>query len=823
MNRGGRVLLLAAVAVVLAVVPCRAGEVEAMRQEIPSREEIEQLPPDGGEEFNRLIFESSPYLLQHARNPVDWWPWSEEAFARARELDRPVFLSVGYSTCHWCHVMERESFEDPRIAQILNDQFVPIKVDREERPEIDDIYMAATQLVTGRGGWPNSLWLTADGRPWYAGTYFPPESRGGMIGFRELLEQLADTWKLRREDVEAQANQLQEAVRSALEPGVVAVVPLGEELVGGALEALSDQYDERYGGFGGAPKFPPHSALRLLLHLSARGATYGLSGERVQEILTGTLDSMARGGIHDHVGGGFHRYSTDPFWLVPHFEKMLYDNGQLAAVYALACEATGSQEYELAARGICDWVLREMRDPQGGFYSALDADSEGVEGKFYLWTRDEVAELLGGETADLACDLLNIRAEGNYADEATGRRTGLNIPHLSQHGLPDEALWPFVQEVQARLLERRNARVWPHRDDKVLAAWNGLMISGLAIAGRALNEPRYTEAATSAAEFVLSEMRLDGRLMRVWRDGVAKQPGYLDDYACLANGLLDLHEATGDERWLTEARRLADEMLRLFADPRGGFFLTAADSEEPLARVKLPFDQAVPSPNGMAALVLVRLAEQSGDHYAEAAEGTLTTFSAAMRSAPTATETLLLATERYLALATDEAPAPAEAEEAPDARSERGPVTVEAWASQRAVAPGGEIEVAVRIAIEAGWHINAHEPLQDYLVATEVEPAVGAPYLVHEVAWPEAETIEPGFSEDPLAVYEGEVWVLARVKVRPDAPEGPAPLLLALTAQPCDDASCGRPERHMLELPLRLVQDAPAERRHQPIFERFRP
>ena len=818
-SSGAAALVLAAI--VLAGFPCSAQEVATMRQELPSREQIEQLPPDGGEEFNRLIFESSPYLLQHARNPVDWWPWCDEAFDRAAELDRPVFLSIGYSTCHWCHVMERESFESDEIAAILNEHFVPIKVDREERPDLDEIYMTATQLLTGRGGWPNSVWLTPDRRPWYAGTYFPPEGRGGMPGFGELLTQLAEIWDGQRDQVEAQANQLQQSIRSSATLGDHAPVALTPALLRGAVEALSDRFDERFGGFGGPPKFPPHASLRLLLEEYERSGN-----ERALAMATGTLDAMSRGGIHDQVGGGFHRYSTDQYWLVPHFEKMLYDNGQLAAVYALAWEATGSEEYEIAARGICDWVMRDMADPAGGFYSALDADSEGVEGKFYLWDRNEVIDVLGEETGALACDLLNIKRDGNFTDEVTGRKSDLNIPHLSRSGLPNEELWPFVQQAKDQLLERRNTRVWPHRDEKVLASWNGLMISGLATVGRVFDDQHYLDAAQAAAQFVLDEMRVDGRLMRVWRDGAAKQPGYLDDYAFLAVGLLDLHEATGDEHWLNEAQALAEEMLRLFEDTRGGgLFFTAADSEELLARVKRPFDQAIPSGNAMAALVLVRLAAATGEtQYVEAAERTLTTFSAAMQNAPTSTETMLLASARFLDLEGAEEPQSAEETSAvpePDARTSRGPVTVEAWASQRVADAGDEVDVALRVEVADGWHINAHEPLEDYLVPTEVELAEGERYALMQADYPEPIEIEPEFSDEPLAVYEGEAWVRLRVKVLPDAEEGNAPLRLTLTAQPCDDTSCGRPERHTLELPMRIVEDAPDEQRNEAVFERF--
>ena len=793
-----------------------------MRQELPDRDEIADLPPDGGPDFNRLIFESSPYLLQHARNPVDWWPWCDEAFESAREQDLPVFLSVGYSTCHWCHVMERESFESERIARLLNEGFVPIKVDREERPDVDEIYMTATQLMTGHSGWPNSVWLTPDRRPWYAGTYFPPESRGGMPGFDDLLERLAGAWKTERNEVEGRGIQLQDAIRGSTTLRDAAPVPLTRALLRGATEALADRFDSRYGGFGDQPKFPPHTALRLLLY------QHQVTGEeRALEMAVETLNAMARGGLHDHVGGGFHRYCTDAWWLVPHFEKMLYDNGQLSRSYAIAYEVTGAREYEIAARGICDWALREMLDEAGGFYSALDADSEGEEGKFYLWDRDEVIDAVGGEAALLLCEIFNVREDGNFTDEVTGRRSERNILHVSDEGLMDEELWPFVQQAKQSLLEVRAERIRPHRDEKVLAAWNGLMIGGLAVAGRVFDEPAYTEAASRAAKFVLTEMRRDGRLMRGWRDGALTGPGYLDDYAFMAEGLLDLHESTGDRRRLDEASELAEEMLRLFGDSRGGgLFFTAEEDEELLARMKRPFDQSTPSGNGVAARALVRLAGATGQaNWLETSEDLLETFSAAMQNAPTSTEALLTATGHFLDMQerlTDTEETRRDAEEAPDARAQRGPITVTAWASRRRARPGDQIEVAIRVQIEDGWHVNAHEPLQENLVGTEVQPGDGSGcYRLDGVDYPDAEQLQPEFADEALAVYVGEVWLRARISVNPDADSGHEALQMSLVAQPCDDRACGRPERHILELPLEVDPDASDEPRHGAVFERF--
>jgi len=786
-----------------------------MREELPTRAEIEKLPPDGGPRFNRLIFESSPYLLQHARNPVDWYPWGEDACARARSEDKPVFLSVGYATCHWCHVMERESFEDEETARVLNESFVAIKVDREERPDIDELYMTATQLMTGAGGWPMSVWLTPDGRPWYAGTYFPPEGAFGRPGFRDLLRALAETWRSRRAEVEAQANQLQEAIRSSARLRETAAVPLSAVLLSGAVEALSDHFDERFGGFGGAPKFPPHPALRLLLFEHRR------TGEaRALAMARKTMDAMAREGIHDQVGGGFHRYATDREWFVPHFEKMLYDNGQLARAYAELFALTADPEHARTARRICDWALREMTDPAGGFYCALDADSEGVEGRFYLWTRAEVTDVLGEEPGAVFARVFDIRDGGNFRDEASGDRAEASIPHLGLEG-PEPELWSWIDEATAALRVRRAARVWPLRDDKVLAAWNGLMIGGLATAGRVLREPRYLEAAVRAAEFVLAQMRADGRLLRTWRAGEAKLPAYLDDHAFVAEGLLDLHDATGDARWLDAARALADAMLEHFGDEGGGFFFTAAEGEELLARLKRPFDGATPSGNGIAALVLVRLAAATGEaRYREAARTTLETFSAAMRNAPTSTESLLLATGEYLALVGEPEAATA-AVAPPEARVARGPLTVEAWASARAARPGGELQVAVRIGIAEGWYINSHAPVQDYLTPTELAvldpPQVG----LRELRYPDGATVTPRFSDEALSVYAGESWLLARLTVPDDAAEGATTIRLELAAQACDASACAAPERYLVELPLRIDAAATPEERHATVFARF--
>jgi len=489
----------------------------------PPQEEISRLPADGGEGFNRLIHEKSPYLLQHARNPVDWYPWGDEALARAKREDKPVFLSIGYSTCHWCHVMERASFEDRGVAKIMNRHYIAIKVDREERPDLDEVYMTATQLLTGRGGWPNSVWLTPDGRPWHAGTYFPKDDYFGRPGFTTMLSQLADVWETRRREVEAQAHRLAAALRQALAKEDIGTEDkLDRSVVDSAVEALIELFDEQNGGLVGAPKFPPHTSLSLLIY------DYRKRGDpSVLRIIAATLDAMARGGIHDHIGGGFHRYSTDARWFLPHFEKMLYDNAQLARTYVDGYLITGNEEYLRAARGTYDWVLRVMTDEKGGFYSAVDADSEGTEGKFYVWSRDEIIEALGEEEGGIFCRAYGVEEGGNFRDETTGETAGTNVLYLKvpvgelagSEGMPLSNLEARLARGRETLLGLRNNRVRPHLDDKVITAWTGLMIGSLAYGGRLLNEPRYVSAAEKAAEFVLANLYEDGKLLRTYRGG----------------------------------------------------------------------------------------------------------------------------------------------------------------------------------------------------------------------------------------------------------------------------------------------------------------
>ncbi len=595
---------------------------------------------------NRLADESSPYLVQHADNPVDWHPWGEEAFRAAREADRAIFLSIGYSACHWCHVMAHESFEDPHVAELLNRHFVNVKVDREERPEVDQIYMDAVQAMTGRGGWPLSVFLTPDGEPFYGGTYFPPRARMGMPGFDEILLAVAEAWRTRRSEIASQARRLTEAVRNAdIFTSVGEAETVDERLLNTAAGALHQAFDPKYGGFGSAPKFPHPIALRLLLRRWRAGDAELLS------VVTTTLEKMAGGGIYDHLGGGFHRYSVDAKWLVPHFEKMLYDNAQLAQCYTEAWQATGRDDFARVARETLDYLLRDMTDPAGGFYSTEDADSEGEEGKFYVWTAAEIDDVLGTERAATFKQVYGVTEEGNFEGKnilnlgrplaCAARRLGRDVAELAAE----------LAESRRRLLEVRQRRVRPGCDDKVLVSWNGLAIEAFARAGAALEEPRYRQAAVKAARFLLSELRgPDGRLLHSWRQGQARFDACLDDYAALAGALVTLYETQFEPQWIEEAVALADDLLSRFSDPdHGGFYYVASDHEPLIARKKDVLDGSVPSGSGLAATTLLRLGRLCGrNDYLAAAEETVQSAAVAMERYPSATGQLLLGLEMYL-------------------------------------------------------------------------------------------------------------------------------------------------------------------------------
>jgi uncharacterized protein YyaL (SSP411 family) len=589
---------------------------------------------------NRLANESSLYLRQHAHNPVDWYPWGPEALKRAKDLDRPIFLSIGYSACHWCHVMERESFEDDEAAALLNDHFVPIKVDREERPDLDTIYMTALQALTREGGgWPLSVWLTPDLHPFYAGTYFPPANRYGRPGFKTLLNAIVEAWRTRRNDIFRQAGDVVRLLNE--QPAAEGQGALTPDLLKGALQSLRRSFDPVHGGFGRAPKFPHAIELRLLLRLWKR-----FGDETALHMVRHSLDKMAAGGLYDQIGGGFHRYSTDERWLVPHFEKMLYDNALLTSALVETWQVTREPELRRVVDETLGYVLREMTDPAGAFYSTQDADSEGAEGKFYVWSQSEIESILGPEDARLFAAVYDMTPAGNWEGHTilnrsrpwsdVARLRGLSVPQLQQ----------CCREMASRLYAVRSTRVWPGRDEKVLTAWNGLMIAAFAHAGAAFNELRYTNAAVRAAEFVLTHLRRpDGRLYRTMAVGSApKLDGYLEDYAYLIDALVRLYEATKEARWIADAVRLGDLMLADFADPAGGFFYTAAGHEPLITRTKDSFDGSTPSGNAMAATGLLRLSALTGrEDLRVAAERTLATFAGLMEQSPGAAGQMLIA------------------------------------------------------------------------------------------------------------------------------------------------------------------------------------
>jgi hypothetical protein len=583
----------------------------------------------------RLVLERSPYLLQHAHNPVDWWPWCEEAFEEARRRSRPVFLSVGYATCHWCHVMERESFEDDEIARLLNERYVAIKVDREERPDVDQLYMTAVQLLTGGGGWPMSVWLTPDKAPFFGGTYFPPRdgARHGLRGFLSILGEVAEVYAADPGRVRSATGSLGEAERTALAAGEPAEAPPGPGATARAVDAVARLYDPVHGGLGRAPKFPSSLPVRLLLRHHRR-----TGDARALDMAVTTLARMAAGGIHDQLAGGFHRYSTDERWLVPHFEKMLYDNALLALAYAEAWQVTGRPDLARVARTTLDYAVRELQLPEGGFASATDADSAGEEGRCFVWTEPEVRALLG-PGAERFCRFYGVDARGNWE--------GVSVLHQPA---PDEAEWAALAGARATLLEARGRREQPLRDDKVLASWNGLMISALAFGGRALGEPRWTAAATRAADHVLSRMVVGGRLQRSWRSGRAGTPGFLDDHAFLANGLLDLWEATFEPRWLAAALDLGGELSRRFGDPAGGgWWSTADDHERLLVREKPTHDGAEPSGASVALQVVLRLAALTGEErWREEARAALRQAAPTLEAAPLSLHEMLLGLDLWL-------------------------------------------------------------------------------------------------------------------------------------------------------------------------------
>jgi uncharacterized protein YyaL (SSP411 family) len=788
---------------------------------------------------NRLAKETSPYLLLHAHNPVDWYPWGPEALARAKAENKPIFLSVGYSSCYWCHVMERESFVDPEIAKVLNANFVCIKVDREERPDVDQVYMAALQAF-GPGGWPMSVFLTPDGRPFFAGTYFPPRDRAGVSGFLTIVKAVAKAWNEQRPAIEKTAVAATDAVRRRLKAASGArKLELSQDWAEAGLKQLAEQFDPEYGGFGfrpdnpRRPKFPQEADLAFLLdrhqhprqqggngsekpgspeaspavgpRARARDADVNAEAPEPLQMVLVTLDHMARGGIRDHLGGGYHRYATDRFWTVPHFEKMLYDNAQLASLHLLAYELTRDSRWRDEADATFAFIASKMTAPEGGFFSAFDAETNGEEGAYYVWTRDQVRAALGdARDSEVFCEAYGLNLEPNFE----GGRHVLHEPRpraelaRALKTTPAE-LEARLAPLRVRLLGAREKRPAPLCDDKILTGWNGLMIAAYADGYRILKDPRYREAAEKAASFILSRLRLpDGRLLRTYRQGKAKLPAYLEDYAFLIQGLVKLHAATEDPRWLREAVGLTDRMLTDFEDTEeGGFYFTSDSHESLLARAKDPFDSALPSGNSMAILDLLALARSAGNPaYREHAGKALAAFSAVLAESPAAMPLGLVGLRQYFETTPDRITPKPLAAGALDEKP--GPVVTASVRpngnSTGAITAGEELDVTVTVTIQEGWHIYANPAGLPEMSPTTLalDPRAQRAVSLVKVSYPggKAQPGEPPTSEK-LSIYEGKVAISVRLRLADDATPGPVSVPLTLSYQACNDRLCQAPAK----------------------------
>ncbi len=745
---------------------------------------------------NKLIDETSPYLLQHAHNPVNWYPWGPEAFELAKKQNKPIFLSVGYSTCYWCHVMERESFEREDVAAILNEHYVAIKVDREERPELDQQFMVASQLVTrGRGGWPNSVWLTPEGKPWMAGTYFPREQ------FKQALLQLADAWKTKHSIVIRQA----EGITAAIEENAGAQSeskPVTLQWVQATTKAAASRFDSKLGGFSPAPKFPPHDMLAVLIDQYRR-----TNSKPVLEMIDTTLREMARGGVYDQLGGGFHRYSTDAQWLLPHFEKMLYDNGQLIRSYTDGYLLTGDDLYRETVEGIYVWLDREMTSPDGAFYSAIDSESDAEEGKFYVWTDAEIIKVLGSDDGRFFAKIYGVQEAGNFREEATGHSSKNNILHRKT-ALTDEVK-QRLGPMRSKLLETRSKREYPHLDDKIIAAWNGLMIEGLAYAGRKLDEPKYVRAAQRAADYLLESMVKEGRLQRSSRDGKAKLDGYLNDYAFVAKGLVELYRATehqgaAEEKYLDAATEMTETLLRDFQDPvNGGFYFTAdplkeTTSSEQLAGFVIRSKNLggggnMPSGNGVAAELLLELADLNGEaRYRSAAAKTIESLSGYLHQSSGNPDHLLLALSK---LKETESPGRF-AGKVFQGTAEPAVVTA---------APGETVSIKVRLNIDAGWHLYAEANDAKFFKPTKLTIREHSNVETIGIVSPKGTQKQDPVFKQTLSIYEGSVTFDVKLKISDDAKPGVILVDATLECQACDDKKCIAPESIAFKLPLTIA------------------
>ena len=759
--------------------------------------------PSDPSHSNRLAGETSPYLLLHAHNPVDWYPWGEEAFARARREDLPIFLSVGYSTCYWCHVMEREVFADPEIAVLMNQWFVNVKVDREERPDIDRIYMTATQMLTRHGGWPNSVFMTPELEPFYAGTYFPPEDRYGRPGFPSLLRNLRHHWLNSRERVDGTAAEVAAAIRARLSAGPAPPRDPDTTLVLAAADAILGRYDGTNGGFGGAPKFPPSIDLEFLMH-----PWVGDRREKAASVVDHTLRAMADGGIYDQVGGGFHRYATDARWRVPHFEKMLYNQAQLARLYTRAFSLTGEERWRLVAEDILRFVDREMTSPEGPFYSALDAETETVEGKYYIWTEAGIRDLLGPEQTHLFFEIYGLAPMPEGHEQVVFRR-GAAGRIAAERGWSEADLAARAEPLRTSLRKARNEREYPLLDDKIITSWNGMMIAACAEAAAAFDDSRYRLRAEKAARFLLERMRSkSGELKRVYRNETAKQRAFLEDYAFLAEGLLALHRATGEEQWLVEAGRICDQMIVRFRDPEGGGLFFSEGGADLIARSTTGTDSALPSPNAVAAVCLLQLARETGDSsYRDHAAGILRLFAGAAASSPAAYTHLAAAAADYLTGDRKAAGSPGQelpgrgGPEPGQAPLQPEILALETSPAELRLKPGGSAGFRLLLRLADGWHVNSNPASNDWLIPTSLIANSDLPVRLASVDYPAGRPLYLEALGETLSVYDGGTAIAGRVDAGAAAGAS-GELRLLLQYQACDDSRCLPPAEVSRTLPL---------------------
>lgn len=746
-------------------------------QEINYQPRTKLLLPDGSPKYtNRLILEDSPYLIQHAHNPVDWYAWGDAVFAKAETKDKPIFLSIGYSSCHWCHVMEQESFDNEKIAEYLNAHFICIKVDREQRPDVDAYYMAGVMLITGQGGWPMSNFLLADGGPFFGGTYYSPTH------FRQILEQINLAWQSRRNELIISADQINTAIIK-INSSKSNSQKLDHKVIKSAIKAIMQGYDEEQGGFGAAPKFPNESYLFLLLRQLTRKNDSSLT-----HALNHTLDAMAAGGIYDQIGGGFHRYATDNNWLVPHFEKMLYNQAHLANIYLQAYLLSGNSNYRRVVQQTLDYLLDEMQSPEGGFYSATDADSEGEEGRFFVWKQEQIISALPADLSDLAIDLFRVSKQGNFV--------GLNILHLPitldkyarENKIALTKLYSQLDKIRKFLWKVRNKRIPPARDDKILISWNSMVIGILAQAGKSLNYPKYLEEAKRAAEFLWHNNTVDlGKLYRVNFNGKISIMAMQEDYAYFAEALLILYDTTHDENWLQKARKITDVMLQEFWDTeRGGFFMAKQSKIPPkMYSLKEASDGVIPSGNSIAIHVLDKMTKRSGERfYQDKAWDTVAAFATQIIENPASHAYLLLGVEQLL----------------------DGEIDSTQYAALGMVVISGKLEyeqannyrLTIDLRLKNGWHVNAHQPWQKDLIATEITlDNQNKNWQLQEIIYPEPIQKKLKSGQDVLALYEDTVQVRAKVIKNNNSN---MLLPIKVTLQACNDTYCLAPEFLLLHI-----------------------